>query len=110
MMFRCLCLTCSWLFMHAEPMTRTTVKNREPKPEHLRIGATIREMRTMRGMSQDELSRAALVSRSYIANAEVGRYRPSDKVLARIASALHVPQISIIATSAEEPVALKASA
>lgn len=85
-------------------MPRTPVKTREPDPEALRIGATIREMRTMRGMSQDELSRAATVSRSYIANAEVGRYRPSDRVIARIAAALHVPQISIIARTEADTV------
>ena len=85
------------MFMQYEFMTRTSVKLREPDPEALRIGATIREMRVMRGMSQDDLSRAATVSRSYIANAEVGRYRPSERVIARIAAALHVPQISIIA-------------
>ena len=65
--------------------------------EDVRIGATIREMRTMRGMNQDDLSRAAMISRAYVANIESGRKRPSMKVIARIASALHVPQISIIA-------------
>lgn len=65
--------------------------------EDLRIGSTIREMRQMRGMTQDELSRDAMMSRAYIANIEAGRKRPSMRAVARIASALHVPQISIIA-------------
>lgn len=51
----------------------------------------------MRGMTQDELSRAAMISRAYIANIEAGRKRPGMKAVARIASALAVPQISIIA-------------
>lgn len=54
----------------------------------------------MRGMTQDELSRAATVSRAYVANIEAGRKRPSMKVVARIAAALAVPQISIIAREA----------
>lgn len=69
----------------------------EISSEDQRIGATIREMRQMRGMSQDELSRAATISRAYVANIESGRKRPSMKVVARIATALAVPQISIIA-------------
>lgn len=69
----------------------------EISSEDQRIGATIREMRQMRGMSQDELSRAAAISRAYVANIESGRKRPSMKVVARIAIALAVPQISIIA-------------
>jgi len=65
--------------------------------EDLRIGSTIREMRQMRGMTQDDLSRDAMMSRAYVANIEAGRKRPSMKAVARIAAALHVPQISIIA-------------
>ncbi|HMR22572.1 MAG TPA: helix-turn-helix transcriptional regulator [Micropruina sp.] len=65
--------------------------------EDVRVGATIREMRQMRGMTQDDLSRAATMSRSYVANIEAGRKRPSAIAVARIAAALHVPQISIIA-------------
>lgn len=85
------------MFIHDGLMPRTSVKHQEPNLEHMRIGATIREMRVMRGMSQDELAHAATISRSYVANTESGRYRPSDRVLVRIAAALHVPQISIIA-------------
>lgn len=71
--------------------------------EDLRIGSTIREMRQMRGMTQDDLSREAMMSRAYVANIEAGRKRPSMKAVARIAAALRVPQISIIAR--DEPVA-----
>lgn len=65
-------------------------------PEAVRIGATIREMRVMRGMTQDQLSNAALISRAYLANIESGRKRAGGKAVARIAAALAVPQISII--------------
>ena len=67
----------------------------------VRVGATIRQMREMRGMTQEQLSSASMLSRSYVANVEAGRKRPSMKAVARIAAALHVPQISIIATTVE---------
>ena len=66
-----------------------------------RMGATIRQMREMRGMSQEHLAHAALLSRAYIAHIEAGRKKPSHKAIARIAAALHVPQISIIAPEPE---------
>ena len=65
-----------------------------------RVGATIRTMREMRGMTQDQLANSALISRAFLANIEAGRKRPSMKAVARIAAALHVPQISIIASEA----------
>lgn len=67
----------------------------------VRVGATIRQMREMRGMNQEDLAHAALLSRAYIANIELGRKKPSTKAIARIAAALHVPQISIIAPEPE---------
>ena len=65
-------------------------------PEAQRMGATIREMRTMRGLTQDQLANAALVSRAYLANIEAGRKRASGRVVARIAAALAVSQMAII--------------
>ena len=65
-------------------------------PEAARVGATIREMRTMRGLTQDQLSNAALISRAYLANIEAGRKKAGGKAVARIAAALAVPQMSII--------------
>ncbi len=64
--------------------------------EIVRVGATIRQMREMRGMTQEQLSQASMLSRTYVANVEAGRKRLSQKAVARIAEALHVPQISII--------------
>ena len=70
--------------------------------EPVRMGATIRQMREMRGMTQEHLANTALLSRSYLANIEAGRKKPSMKAIARIAAALHVPQISLIAPSEED--------
>lgn len=65
-------------------------------PEAVRVGATIREMRTMRGMTQDQLANSSMLSRAYIANVEAGRKKASSKAVCRIAGALAVPQISLI--------------
>lgn len=74
----------------------------EPDPEDIRIGATIRQMREMRGMTQEQLSRSCILSRAYVANIEAGRKRPSTKAVARLAVALQVPQIAIMATAPAE--------
>ena len=74
-------------------------------PEDVRIGATIREMRTMRGLTQEGLSQAAMLSRAYVANIEAGRKRPSLRAVARIAEVLHVPQVAIIADDEAKAVA-----
>ncbi|WP_415108816.1 helix-turn-helix domain-containing protein [Propioniciclava sp.] len=68
--------------------------------EAARVGATIKHFREARGMTQEDLSRAALLSRPYVANVEAGRKRPSVRAVARIAAALRVPQIALIAESA----------
>ena len=77
-------------------MSNRPVTRRELDPELIRVGATVRQMREMRGMTQEELSRTAVLSRPYVANIEAGRAKPSARAVARIADALSVPQISII--------------
>jgi len=64
--------------------------------EWRRVGATIRQMREMRGMTPDELASAVLISRPYLANIEAGRKRLTPVLASKIASALAVPQISIV--------------
>ena len=77
-------------------MSDRPVTRRELDPELIRVGATVRQMREMRGMTQEDLSRTAVLSRPYVANIEAGRAKPSARAVARIADALSVPQISII--------------
>lgn len=74
-------------------------------PHNVRVGATIKQMRLMRGMTQDQLANSSLLSRAYLANVEAGRKRASQKAIARIAEALHVPQISIIQPDEAKPAA-----
>lgn len=82
---------------YASYMHTRTVPTGSEGAERIRVGATIKQMREMRGLTQEQLSNAALLSRAYVANIEAGRKRASQKAIARIADALHVPQISIIA-------------
>ena len=48
-------------------------------------------------MTADQLATAVGKSRPYIANIEAGRKPLPAKLLPRIAAALHVPQIAILA-------------
>ena len=81
-------------------MTGTDPKSPILDPEDVRIGATIREMRVMRGMTQEQFANRTMLSRAYIANIEAGRKRPSGRAIARIAEALRVPQVAIMADAA----------
>lgn len=65
-------------------------------PEVVRIGATIKAFREALGMTQERLSRDSMLSRAYVANIEAGRKAPSRKAIARLATALSVPQIALI--------------
>ena len=67
------------------------------------IGDNIRDVRRSRGMTQAELAEASGLSRSYLADAEQGRYSPSVKTLQVIASALGVPTSALIDGVSEAP-------
>lgn len=54
------------------------------------IGERVREARKQAGLTQTQLSNAAGISRSYLADTEGGRYNPSVKTLLKIASVCHV--------------------
>lgn len=61
-----------------------------------RVGATLRQIRELRGEKPDELAGRMGISRAYLANIEAGRKRLTPILLARAAAALEVPQISIM--------------
>ena len=56
----------------------------------MNIGTNIRTWRKKRAMTQNELSKKACISRSYLAGIETGAYNPSLHVLYSIAAALNV--------------------
>jgi transcriptional regulator with XRE-family HTH domain len=68
----------------------------------------VKDLRTQRGMSQNELADAIGVDRSYVSHIESGRIRqPSADVLKGLARALGVPPselaLAIVGASAESP-------
>lgn len=70
--------------------------------EHTRVGATVKCIRELRGLTQDQLAAAALMSRSQLANIEAGRKSLSARALARISQALAVPSAAIKLAPAAE--------
>ena len=68
--------------------------------EDIRVGATIKALREARGLTQEQLAQRAQLSRPHLANVEVGRKRLSVRAAARVADALVVPQIALIAPPA----------
>lgn len=63
--------------------------------ERVRVGATVKVIRELRGLTQDQLASAATMSRSQLANIEAGRKTLSTLALARVATALGVPSMAI---------------
>lgn len=65
-------------------------------PEWVRVGATLRTMRELRGYKPDPFASSIGISRPYLANIEAGRKKLTDIILARAAAALRVDQIAIM--------------
>lgn len=75
-----------------------------PQDSWERVGETVRTFREIRGLKPDELANLVGISRPYLANIEAGRKRLTPVLLAKVASALHVSQHSIL-TPDDEAVA-----
>lgn len=73
-------------------------------PEWVRVGATLRTLRELRGFKPDAFASAINISRPYLANIEAGRKKLTNVILARAAEQLQVEQIAIMCP-AEEPAA-----
>ncbi|WP_255801126.1 helix-turn-helix domain-containing protein [Mycobacteroides abscessus] len=74
------------------PKERSGILN----PEWVRIGATLRMARELRGYKPDPFASAIGISRPYLANIEAGRKKLTNVILARAARALDVEQIAIM--------------
>jgi transcriptional regulator with XRE-family HTH domain len=75
-------------------MTPKTTSQREQE-ERVRVGATLRTIRTTRGWDLGPLATHVGISYSYLSNIEAGRKPLTDILLARLAAALDVEQIAI---------------
>lgn len=73
-----------------------------PNPEWVRVGATLRTLRELRGFKPDPFASAIGISRPYLANIEAGRKKLTNVILARAAVALAVEQIAIMRAVPEQ--------
>ena len=76
-------------------MNRPTLPAAE-QAERKRVGATVRQLREMRGYKPDQFANEIGISRPYLANIEAGRKPLTEILLARIAKALEVEQVVIV--------------
>ncbi|MDH2415810.1 helix-turn-helix transcriptional regulator [Nocardioides sp. CER19] len=60
------------------------------------FGERVRELRTERGWSQEQLMDRAQLDRSYVSQVENGQRNPSLLVIAKIASALNVEPADLL--------------
>lgn len=67
----------------------------EERAERERVGATLKTVRTLRGWDLGPFATKIGISYSYLSNIEAGRKPLTDKLLARAAQVLDVPQIAI---------------
>lgn len=70
-------------------------------PEWVRIGATLRTLRELRGFKPDPFASGIGISRPYLANIEAGRKKLTNVLLARAADKLQVEQIAIMCVTDE---------
>jgi DNA-binding XRE family transcriptional regulator len=63
----------------------------------LEIGKKIKELRETKGLTQDQLAGAAGLLRPNLARFEAGKHRPTMDTLEKIAAALKVPVVNLIA-------------
>ena len=80
---------------YSSDMSRTTIAPSQ-LGERVRIGATIRQLREMRGFRPDDFATEIGISRSYLANIEAGRKPLTEILLARITRALDVRPVTVV--------------
>jgi len=61
------------------------------------VGTTIRKLREAKGLTQDQLATAVGMMRSNISRIEAAKHRPTLETLERIAKALKVPLVELVA-------------
>ena len=76
------------------PYSRGRVSVKRP----LEIGKKIRQIRETKGLTQDQLARAAGLLRPNLARVEAGKHRPTMDTLEKLAAALKVPVVDLIAS------------
>lgn len=70
--------------------------NTADEAERRRVGATIKQLRDMRGYTADQFANKIGVSRPYLTNIECGRKPLTERLLFAIANELGVEQVVIV--------------
>jgi transcriptional regulator with XRE-family HTH domain len=65
-------------------------------PEAVRVGATVRMARELRGLKVGELASKLDISYAYLSNIEAGRRRVTPPLVAKIADVLRVDQAGLV--------------
>jgi transcriptional regulator with XRE-family HTH domain len=65
-------------------------------PALKRLGVRIRELRTHKNWTQDDLAGECGLDRSYVSGLEVGRRNPTYLILLRIAKTLDLPLVKLL--------------
>lgn len=63
--------------------------------EQAKLGAVIKTLRTISGMTRKELAKRADISENYVVGIEEGRNSPSQKTFEKIAKALQISPASL---------------
>lgn len=72
----------------SSPLVPTTLD-----PEHVRTGATLRQIRELRGLKVGELSNLLGISYAYLSNIEAGRKPLTDTLAAKASEVLKIRPI-----------------
>lgn len=65
-------------------------------PEHVALGAAVRETRARRGMSQEELGFASGLHRNYVGAIERGEINPTFRILLKLERGLGLPLAELV--------------
>ncbi len=79
-----------------------TIQKKGGVPTDTVIGANIKRSRRNHGLTQVQLTEKAKISRSYLANIESGKYKPSVDSLCAIAHALDVSPLWLLLSSSDK--------
>ncbi len=83
---------------HCEPEYEYYKRKQSPGPDSgLRVGERVRQLREAKGYSVQELADKAGMKRPNLSRLEHGKHQPSLETLEKIASALAVPVVDILA-------------
>lgn len=75
-----------------------------PSPDlSARFGLAVRELRRLRGWSQEDLAAEASLNRTYLGEVERGQVSPSLVTAAKLAQALAVPLAELLARAEPGP-------